>query len=58
MSFISKTVRDRAISNYFLTIWILEIFDILPLKNVEFLKFRPPSSVLSEIKNVGYPKIL
>ena len=58
MSFISKTVRDRAISNQFLTIWILEIFGILPLKNVKFLKFRPPSSILSEIKNVGYLKNL
>ena len=37
----------------FLTIWILEIFGILPLKNV---KFRPPSSILSEIENVGYFK--
>ena len=55
MSFISKTVTDRAISNKFLTIWILEIFGILPLKNI---KFRPPSSILSEIENVGYLKNL
>ena len=57
-SFISKTVRVRVISSYFLTIWLSEIFGILPLKNVKFLKFRPPSSVLSEIKNVGYLKNL
>ena len=55
MLFISKTVRDRAISSSFLTIWILEIFGKLPLKNV---KFRPPSSIFSEIKNVGYLKNL
>ena len=58
MSFISKTVRDRAISSQYLTIWILEIFGILLLKNVKLLKFRPPSSILSEIENVGYLKNL
>ena len=58
MLFISKTVRDRAISSYFLTIWILEIFGILPLKNVKFLKFRPPYSMLLEVENVGYLKNL
>ena len=55
MLFSSKTVMDRAILNYFLTIWILEIFVILPLKNV---KFHPPSSILSEIENVCYLKNL
>ena len=55
ISFISKTVQDGAISSSFLTIRILEIFGILPLKNV---KFRPPSSILSEIENVGYLKNL
>ena len=55
MLFISKNVRDRAISSKFLTIWILEVFGILPLKN---FKFRPPSSILSEIENVGYLKNL
>ena len=54
MLFILKTVRDRAISSKFLTIWIFEIFGILSLKNDKFLKFRLPSSVLSEIENVGY----
>ena len=37
------------------------MFGILPLKNVKFLKFlkfRPPSSILSEIENVGYLKNL
>ena len=58
MSFPSKTVRDRAISSSFLTIWILEIGGILPLKHVRFLKFHPPSSILSEIENVGYLKNL
>ena len=43
MSFSSKTVRDRV---------------ILTLKNVKFLKFRPPSSILLEIPNVGYLKNL
>ena len=40
--FILKIITDGAILCKFWTLWVLEILGILPLKNVEFLKFRPP----------------
>ena len=51
MSFISKTVSDRAISSH------LDIRDLCYIAS-ENVKFRPPSSILSEIENVGYLKNL
>ena len=38
---------------YLLNRWVGPCYSI-KLKNVKFLKFRPPSSILSEIENVGY----
>ena len=40
---------------YLLNRWVGPCYSI-KLKNVKFLKFRPPSSILSEIENVGYLK--
>ena len=65
---ISLTVQNRGILSKFSTprvsrvYWQLftkitfPVFGILPLKNVTFLKFHPPSSILSEIENVDYLK--
>ena len=41
---------------YLLNRWVGPCYSI-KLKNVKFLKFCPPSSVLSETENVGYLKI-
>ena len=43
MSFISKTLRDKVISSNVWTIWVLETFDIAPVKKVEFSEFCLPS---------------
>ena len=47
---ISLTVRDRAISSKYSTLRVS--------KKCTIGSFRPPSSILSEIKNVGYLEIL
>ena len=54
MSFISKTLRDKAISSNVWTLWILETLDIVPVKKVEFPEFCRPSWILAEIENVVY----
>ena len=37
MSIVLKTVRDRAISIIFWTLWVLLILDVMLLKNLNFL---------------------
>ena len=39
MSFMSKTLRDKVISNNVWTLWLLETLDIVPVKKVEFPEF-------------------
>ena len=36
MSFISKFLRDKVISNNVWTLWVLKTLDIVPVKKVEF----------------------
>ena len=43
MSFISKTVRDRAISEKFWTPGVPRTTPLLHLKNFDFPEFWPPS---------------
>ena len=54
MSFILKTVTDRAILSKVWTLWVLDILVIVPLKNVEFTEFRKLSRILAQIENDIY----
>ena len=48
MSFISKTIRDRAISGKFWTAMVPKTTPLLHLKNFDFSEFRPPSCISSK----------
>ena len=50
MLFTSKTVRDRRTT--FGAPSVLENLDVVPMKQVEFPEFHPPSCILVEIENV------
>ena len=52
MSFISKTIRDRAISGQVSDPWALRPTPLGPLKDVDFSEIRPPSSILVAMENV------
>ena len=43
MSFISKIVRDRVISDKFWTLGVLKTTPLGPLKNLDFTEFWPLS---------------
>ena len=54
MSFISKTIRDRAILGKFWTPRVLSSTPLAPLKNLDFSYFSLPSLILAKMENVIY----
>ena len=54
MSFISKTIRDRAISGKFWTERVLGTAPVASRKILDSFDFRPPSGIVAEVENVIY----
>ena len=54
MSFISKTFRDKVISNNVWTLWLLETLDIVPVKKLNFQNFVSHLEFWRKLKSVVY----